>query len=119
MKSHPGIDTHLSKRPVNETLLTDFFGAVARVEVDQSSNDYTSLYLDEVENAASLTPQTNESVVRVLSRGGSHEHTPAISQDASWARAMRTWGGMSVLLVLLGGVLVSSKRRATVTTLDT
>lgn len=33
--SHAGIDTSLFKRPVNETLLTDFFGNVQNVRIDE------------------------------------------------------------------------------------
>lgn len=37
--SHPGISTHLSRTPPSELLLTDFFGGVAGVEVEEEEEE--------------------------------------------------------------------------------
>ena len=75
MRSHSGIRTDLFKRPLNETLITDFFGGVAQVQVtddivlEPGDDELYSLDSDSVE---SRPPQEDSSAPT---------ETPSSSED--------------------------------------
>jgi len=107
IKSHPGVRSDLFSRPVDQTLLTDFFGGVAQVELmDETASvgpiQDSSAFSSENDSMSSL-PRAK------ISRAPSDSVQKESLGKGQIPREMRAWIG--TLLVLLLGTWVARPRK--------
>ncbi|KAJ7619392.1 peptidase C13 family-domain-containing protein [Roridomyces roridus] len=93
ISSDPGVRADLFRRPLDEVLITDFFGGVAQVEVQESTTPFSGADGPESVPAADTRPRVAATAFT----------TETGVQDESW-RTMRTWGGVVLLGALVGWV---------------
>jgi phosphatidylinositol glycan class K len=116
IKSHPGVSTELSPVSPQDTLVTDFFGGVANVEI-QGSEAKLTLRSAPSEWVQAKRPRAN---IRTISHSGSAKkkkkgHSRPLEQDEGkgWHRPLERGttvvSGMvgSAALLGLAGLLVS------------
>ncbi|KAF9109523.1 glycosylphosphatidylinositol anchor biosynthesis [Mortierella sp. AM989] len=110
LHSTPGVREDLFKRPLDQVLLTDFFGSVQNVELTELKEQKSSqTEIDPVSEEAieplvleQQSPKENYSQIVQLSRQ-QHEHTFEIG-DPNQSQTMRYFAFV-VLSVVLGGAL--------------
>lgn len=91
--SHPGVRSDLFRRPLEETLLTDFFGGVAEVDVEDPSFGHTS-------PISRLNPPLTEEIVEVaLPPRQPQDRYENIQKRHSWgfSKAWVTFGLIGIL----------------------
>jgi len=98
--SHPGVRNDLFNRPLEQALITDFFGSVAQVEISPV------VVLDEdlpsplsSSEPATSTPPGELSLTSLLSSS----NDVVLEQ---WNRQTRTWGSIAALACLIGWATV-------------
>jgi hypothetical protein len=75
IKSHPGVRSDLFNRPLSQTLLTDFFGGVSQIEVDEEASQSSGQ--DDEQYAAlleDLSPSSASSSSFPPPLGGEEDH---------------------------------------------
>ncbi|KIY69994.1 hypothetical protein CYLTODRAFT_348426 [Cylindrobasidium torrendii FP15055 ss-10] len=92
--SHPGVRSDLFARPLNETLITDFFGGVAHVEV--SNSDCTPVFGDVVEEEAPV--RSKETMVVKAAPPSSPQPTTVDG------KGIRAWGSFGLIGLILSWV---------------
>ncbi|KAI0066988.1 hypothetical protein BV25DRAFT_1820144 [Artomyces pyxidatus] len=101
IRSHAGVRSDLFHRPLNRTLITDFFGGVAHAEVIDSSGDASLL---------SVHPQVYVQPNMSLSDEGSVEVAVELLPDAVDAagsaviRQLRAWGSLGLVGAVIAWV---------------
>ncbi|KAF4618238.1 hypothetical protein D9613_011613 [Agrocybe pediades] len=106
INSNPGYRYDLFKRPMDKTLITDFFGGVARVEVNPPTVSSTEpLYVDELDDGAEL--HVNKSVT---SKHAHEESDQTVSRLLFWlhspeSKRTRAWASIGLIGALIGWVL--------------
>ncbi|KAJ7619387.1 peptidase C13 family-domain-containing protein [Roridomyces roridus] len=93
ISSDPGVRADLFRRPLDEVLITDFFGGVAQVEVQESTTPFSGPDGPESVPVADTRPRV----------AAASFTTETGVQDESW-RTLRTWGGVVLLGALVGWV---------------
>ena len=104
IRSHPGVRSDLFHRPLERTLITDFFGGVAHAEV--------------IDTVLTLTPPSP--AVQPLAQVdtiGKDEHGlvevrpgPIDGTDDLWVRLLRAWGSVGIMGLLVARAALSTKR---------
>ncbi|KAF9460580.1 hypothetical protein BDZ94DRAFT_1265659, partial [Collybia nuda] len=97
INSHAGVRSDLFKRPLENALITDFFGGVAQVEVTPPRQGSAL----PPSNSPTSPSQPDQKVHRAANNIPSTPHL--ISLFDGW-REMRTWGSIAVMGVLIGWV---------------
>ncbi|KAJ7133998.1 peptidase C13 family-domain-containing protein [Mycena crocata] len=102
--SEPGVRSDLFPRPLDEVRITDFFGGVAQVEMQDASGRSpppasASVFDDTADGSGQNTPKTHQQSARPKSASS----TPPPTVGDSW-RGTRAWGGVVLLGVLVGWV---------------
>ncbi|KAF9553314.1 hypothetical protein CPC08DRAFT_744766 [Agrocybe pediades] len=106
INSNPGYRYDLFKRPMDKTLITDFFGGVARVEVNPPTVSSTEpLCVDELDVGAEL--HVNKSVT---SKHAHEESDQTVSRLLFWlhspeSKRTRAWASIGLIGALIGWVL--------------
>ncbi|KAG8902000.1 glycosylphosphatidylinositol anchor biosynthesis [Tulasnella sp. 403] len=106
IKSHAGVRTDLFNRPLSDTLLTDFFGGVAQVELvgNTPSNTLSTVAQPHEAVSSNETLQASKRSPRALGgsqrRQSSRTHTGDGPQD-SWTRWGKLWGASAAVAGLI------------------
>ncbi|KAG6860446.1 glycosylphosphatidylinositol anchor biosynthesis [Termitomyces sp. Mi166 len=102
INSHPGVRNDLFNRPLDQTLITDFFGGVSQVEVSPPTHEeHCDAPLPPPPPPSS--PHASEKQERIHLRAGLT--TPATADaETGVGRQVRTWGTVGILGVLVGWV---------------
>ncbi len=98
--------TDLFKRSLNSTLVTDFFGGVARVEVNEQSKD---IPIPSHEVRKSSQPLKQEHVP-LPPRTSQKNLTDTWGIKAQEKKQTRTWIGTGLLFALIGVVALREQR---------
>ena len=103
INSHPGVRSDLFHRPLERTLITDFFGGVAHAEImDTGPTRVPSSPL--VQPFAQADSITNiEQLVEVL-------HTPTDGTVDHRVRLLRAWGSVGIMGLLVARAILNTKR---------
>ncbi|KAI0300170.1 peptidase C13 family-domain-containing protein [Multifurca ochricompacta] len=109
IRSHPGVRSDLFHRPLEQTLITDFFGGVAHAEV------MTARVTEGHTNAPSLL-DSPFAEIDPINEGSGHEYelVEALPALADWTRdpltiTLRAWGSLSVMGALVAWVTLKSR----------
>jgi phosphatidylinositol glycan class K len=99
INSHPGVRSDLFKRPLDKTLITDFFGGVAQAEVNPPTEEHI---IDELGNEpqggpanyypSPVEPQSSSSFDPLL--------IASRTDDTSSLRTIRLWIGLVLVVGL-------------------
>jgi phosphatidylinositol glycan class K len=107
IRSHPGVRSDLFHRPLERTLITDFFGGVAHAEV---------IYTDSTRAPSSPAVQPLAQVDTI----SEDEHGlvevlpgPIDGTDGLWVRLLRAWGSVGIMGLLVTRAVLSTKRYRT------
>lgn len=98
IRSHPGVRSDLFKRPLDKTLITDFFGGVAQAEV---------IFPEDSDLPAPRPDSTVDDIRQVqLETQGRPSVLPSPSQPRWWEEGgdLRAWGSVVILGSLVGWV---------------
>ncbi|KAH7912370.1 peptidase C13 family-domain-containing protein [Hygrophoropsis aurantiaca] len=107
--SNPGVRSDLFKRPLDKTLITDFFGGVAQAEVFPPEEPEILATLTQTDSPASThaSPKV-EPISHITSPSLNATTMPlAVSQADEWAipwRTFRTWTSVAVVGLLVAWV---------------
>ncbi|WRT68948.1 uncharacterized protein IL334_005930 [Kwoniella shivajii] len=85
--SHPGISTSLSTSPPEDILVTDFFGAVAKIEISPKSSELP------ISSHASYSTQWEESPNTARNRDDLDKEREEPSSSSSFSSGESTFGG--------------------------
>ncbi|KAF9010266.1 peptidase C13 family-domain-containing protein [Cyathus striatus] len=97
--SHPGIRSDLFKRPLRNTLITDFFGGVAQAEVVPALDDHL------LATAGGGDINEKEPVTQLrASPGMQAELGDTLGQSRNEWKALKAWTSVAVIGVLAGWV---------------
>lgn len=107
IRSHPGVRSDLFHRPLEQTLITDFFGGVAHAEVitDSSTERYprtpdpSSTAIDSMGKDSRLVYELAE----VL-------QTPANGTGNPVTRLLRAWGSVGIIGLLIARAVFKTKQ---------
>ncbi|KAF9011731.1 peptidase C13 family-domain-containing protein [Cyathus striatus] len=102
--SHPGIRSDLFRRPLANTLITDFLGGVAQAEVVPVLHDYNAP-VEKVQDAYENESAAQVKVSPVLQV---RERRPILEQPRNEWKTLKAWGSVVVIGCLVGWV--SSRR---------
>jgi len=94
----------LFHRPLERTLITDFFGGVAHAEVmDTNPTPVSSSYLEPPFAHVDSITKDEHSEVEVLPapKDGTGDH---------WVRIFRAWGSVGIIGLLVAWVILNTKR---------
>ncbi|KAI0052193.1 hypothetical protein FA95DRAFT_1580264 [Auriscalpium vulgare] len=108
IRSHPGVRSDLFNRPLERTLITDFFGGVAHAEVDESSSVEADFHLP------LAAPLANESTSQTLTvDSGRVEPQPiaAVEATGNISQHLRAWASLALVGNLVAWVLRKGNRR--------
>ena len=110
IRSHAGVRADLFNRPLERTLITDFFGGVAHAEVLASSAVDIGLSMASSQNQSLDEYSSDERSVESV-EVESWEDVSTI-ESGSTSRTLRAWGSLFVVGGLVGWVRLNSQRRA-------
>ena len=110
IRSHAGVRADLFNRPLERTLITDFFGGVAHAEVLASSAVDIGLSMASSQNQSLDEYSSDERSVESV-EVESWEDVSTI-ESGSASRTLRAWGSLFVVGGLVGWVRLNSQRRA-------
>jgi len=108
--SHPGYRTDLFKRPLEKTLITDFFGGVARVEVSPPTSAMGQVFAEpgssQPEEKQTSRNSSSPSVDKPSSKIDKPDFNTLVS---SWlsspeTKTVRAWAGVALVGGLVGWV---------------
>lgn len=107
IRSQPGVRSDLFHRPLEQTLITDFFGGVAHAEVIADSPtegyprtpDSPSAEIDSVEKDSQLVHELAEIL-----------QTPTDGTGNPVARLLRAWGSVGIVGLLLARAIFWTSR---------
>ncbi|KAH9042664.1 peptidase C13 family-domain-containing protein [Lactarius pseudohatsudake] len=107
IRSHPGVRSDLFHRPLEQTLITDFFGGVAHAEVitDRPTERYphtqdsSDTAIDPMEKDSRPVHELAE-VLKTFSDGTGNPVT----------RLLRAWGSVSIIGLLIARAIFKTKR---------
>ena len=107
IRSLPGVRSDLFHRPLEQTLITDFFGGVAHAEVITDSPkeyypripDSSAAETDSMENASPLVHELAE-VLQTSTDGTGNPVT----------RLLRAWGSVGIMGLLIARAIFKTKR---------
>lgn len=117
--SHAGYRADLFRRPLDKTLITDFFGAVSRVEVNDAFSEEMALpiHLPSISDARSNG--TDETVVASDAIPHEDETSSLLKKSAypdqqkaltpTWKKQLRAWTSLGIVGALIGGVVTFSR----------
>lgn len=97
INSHAGVRSDLFKRPLENALITDFFGGVAQVEVTPPQQGSAL----PPSNPSTPASKPDQKIPRTTSNVPT---TPRLVSLLDGWREMRTWGSVAVIGVLVGWV---------------
>ena len=107
IRSHPGVRSDLFHRPLEQTLITDFFGGVAHAEVITDSR--TERY--------PRTPDSSFAVIDSMEKDSQLVHelaevlqTPTDGTGNPVTRLLRAWGSIGILGLLIARAIFKTKR---------
>ncbi|KAG6908428.1 hypothetical protein DXG01_004653 [Tephrocybe rancida] len=100
INSHPGVRSDLFKRPLDQALITDFFGGVAQVEVTPLSQPHS-----QAEPHSSATKHKEPRTPQVPVLGSMRTVPPNVKTEADIWQKMRAWGSLAGIGVLVGWVI--------------
>ena len=105
IRSHPGVRSDLFHRPLERTLITDFFGGVAHAEIMDTDTGPTRVPSSPlVQPFAQADSITNiEQLVEVL-------HTPTDGTVDLRVRLLRAWGSVGIIGLLVARAILNTKR---------
>ncbi|EPQ52040.1 hypothetical protein GLOTRDRAFT_80198 [Gloeophyllum trabeum ATCC 11539] len=117
IKSTPGVRSDLFGRPLDRTLITDFLGGVAQVELvdEDASAEEPSFSADNFSEPESPSDEILLAVEAELRSGnnisrGDRTPTTATNVDSSWyglVKVLRAWGSAAVVGGLIGWIVTS------------
>jgi len=104
IRSHPGVRSDLFHRPLERTLITDFFGGVAHAEVMDSDPKHGS-FLPLVPTFAQVDSITKDE----------HNLVEVLPNRIEWTgdyrmRLLRAWGSVGIMGLLVVWVILNTKR---------
>ncbi|THH17475.1 hypothetical protein EW146_g3344 [Bondarzewia mesenterica] len=102
IRSHAGVRSDLFHRPLERTLITDFFGGVAHAEVVDSSA--VDLILPITGHNISSEPSSAQASSRVSLVELEHLVNPAVAMEDAMLRTLRAWASLGILGLLVGWV---------------
>jgi len=104
IRSDPGVRSDLFHRPLERTLITDFFGGVAHAEVmDTDPTRVPSSYLAPPFAHVDSIAKDEHSEVEVLT-------APKDGTGSHWVRMFRAWGSVGIVGLLVAWVILNTKR---------
>lgn len=104
IRSHPGVRSDLFHRPLERTLITDFFGGVAHAEVMDSDPKHDS-FSPSVPTFAQVDSiiKDEHNLVEVLPN--------RIERTEDYrVRLLRAWGSVGIMGLLVAWVILNTKR---------
>lgn len=106
INSHAGVRSDLFRRSLGHTLITDFFGGVAQVEVLPPNNDLSTVpYTSTPELPMSVTPKTSSHGVTTAE---TYSHvTDLLSVWQTGSGILRAWVSVGFVGLLVGWVAIS------------
>jgi len=106
IRSHPGVRSDLFHRPLERTLITDFFGGVAHAEVmdTEPARTPSSPLVQPLAQVDSI--EDEHRLVEVLS-------PPIDGTEDLRVRLLRAWGSVGILGLLVARAILSTKRYRT------
>ncbi|KAI0295732.1 peptidase C13 family-domain-containing protein [Russula brevipes] len=104
IRSNPGVRSDLFHRPLERTLITDFFGGVAHAEIMELDPTHISPspLVPPLAQDDSMTKGEN-SPVEVLS-------TPLDGIEDYWVRLLRAWGSVGIMGLLVVRAIFNTKQ---------
>jgi phosphatidylinositol glycan class K len=106
IRSHPGVRSDLFHRPLERTLITDFFGGVAHAEVMDTDPTHTP-------SSASVQPLAQVDSMEDEHRLVEVLPTPIDGTEDLRIRLLRAWGSVSILGLLVAWAVLNTKRYRT------
>jgi phosphatidylinositol glycan class K len=104
IRSHPGVRSDLFHRPLEQTLITDFFGGVAHAEVIDTDPTRTpsSPVVQPLAQVDTIS-KDEHGLVEVLPG-------PIDGTDDLRVRLLRAWGSVGIMGLLVARAVLSTKR---------
>ena len=102
IRSHPGVRSDLFHRPLERTLITDFFGGVAHAEVMDSDSAHDSPW---VPSSAQVDPviRDEHNLVEVMAN-------PVEGTGDDRVRLIRAWASVGIIGLLVSWAILNTKR---------
>lgn len=110
IRSHAGVRADLFNRPLERTLITDFFGGVAHAEVLASSAVDTGLSIPLSQNHSPDEYSSEEQFVENVEVELWEDISTIESDSAPWT--VRAWASLFIVGGLVGWVRLNSQWRA-------
>ncbi|EIN03826.1 hypothetical protein PUNSTDRAFT_55922 [Punctularia strigosozonata HHB-11173 SS5] len=117
--SHAGYRADLFRRPLDKTLITDFFGAVSRVEVIDAFSEEMALPMHLLSTSDALNNGTDETVVASDAIPQEDETSSMLKESAypdqqkavtpTWKKQLKAWTSLCLVGALIGGVVAFSR----------
>ncbi|KAG6852661.1 hypothetical protein C0991_010115 [Blastosporella zonata] len=104
INSHPGVRSDLFRRALDQTLITDFFGGVAQVEVSPPSPSQVQSHQEQSEQIPLPPPQIYK---RAEAPTGSMHSSLPLDVTGAWTQVgqkVRAWGSLVAIGALVGWV---------------
>jgi GPI-anchor transamidase subunit K len=101
--SHPGIRKDLFRRPVDQTLITDFFGGVAHAEVVDVEDDGVEEAITPIPEPVPVSQPAEKKTVKASTEGVKFDTTSKVDSPT-----LRAWGSL-VIIGLLTAFVASSE----------
>ncbi|KAI9463031.1 peptidase C13 family-domain-containing protein [Russula earlei] len=103
IRSHPGVRSDLFHRPLERTLITDFFGGVAHAEVMHTGPPHlpSSTLVPPLAQVDSIT-EDEHMQVEVL-------HNPMDGTGDHWVGLYRAWGAVGIMGLLVAWATLNTK----------
>lgn len=103
IRSHPGVRSDLFHRPLDRTLITDFFGGVAHAEVMDADPTH-------VPSPRSVPPFAQvDSILEDEHRLVEVLPTPMDRTGHLWIRLLRAWGSVGIIGLLVARAILNTK----------
>lgn len=118
LDSHPGVRSDLFNRPLDRTLVTDFFGGVSQAEIILPSLDEPAELVVEQELRADA-PSATTNLWRRKHMGSDVDFKSLkaaagrneVSTQSSSTSALRAWGSSMLILTLVSWTAATRNRR--------
>ena len=100
IRSDPGVRSDLFRRPLNEALITDFFGGVVQAEVVEDGNEGSGYAASSpsIKSETGTTNQPDGSLVENIPE----ERSPVKYHYLLEDRSDRAWAGVGLVGLLVG-----------------
>jgi len=107
IRSHPGVRSDLFHRPLEQTLITDFFGGVAHAEVMDTNPTRTP-------SSPAVQPLAQVDLISEDEHGPVEVFlTPIDGTEDLRVRLLRAWGSVGILGLLVARAILNTKRYRT------